>query len=70
MRSPLSQPDPRVIAIINHALTNGAFEPFTQVALVRCFSSVFGDTQWWRDMLDSDDDIARMVNIATARTMH
>ena len=68
MRPP--QPDPRVIAIINHALDAGGFEPFAQVALVRCLSQVFGDTAWWREMLVNDRGIRAMVDVATRRTMH
>ena len=67
---PRPQPDPRVIAIINHALDAGGFDAFAQVALIRCMSAVFSDTEWWRDMLRHDRGIRSIVDVAIRQTMH
>lgn len=67
---PPPQPDPRVLALIGHALDNGIYTPAVQIALVQCFEAVFGCTQWWRDMLDGDPHIAEIVRIANQRTLH
>ena len=64
------QPDPRVMAMISTALDNGLYEPHTQIALVQCFSAVFGQTQWWRDMLAQEPGIAQLVHLATKQVMH
>lgn len=58
------------MALIGHALDNGVYSPQTQLALVQCFSVVFGQTRWWREMLDDDPEIAALVQIATKQTMH
>jgi hypothetical protein len=70
MRSPQAHPDPRVITIINHALDEGIYEPATQVMLVRCFSSVFGDTEWWQQMCINNPGVAAMVKLAITHTLH
>jgi hypothetical protein len=70
MRSPLAQPDPRVLSIINHALDEGTYEPATQMMLVRCFANVFGDEDWWRQMLRNNPSIAAVVRLATSHTLH
>lgn len=65
-----AQPDPRVLAMITAALDHSIYHPQTQIALVQCFVAVFGQTKWWRDMLDDDPGIAALVKIATRQTLH
>jgi hypothetical protein len=69
MNIPL-HPDPRVITLINTALSHGIYCPTTQLALVQCFSAVFGQTEWWREMLDDDPAIAALVRHANQRVLH
>lgn len=67
---PPVQPDPRILAMISHALDHGIYTPGVNLALVQCFYHVFGDTEWWRDMLDNEPAIAALVHVATTRTLH
>jgi hypothetical protein len=65
-----AQPDPRVLAMISRALDHSIYSPATQLAIVQCFSAVFGATEWWGAMLEDDPEIAAIVRIANTRTMH
>lgn len=67
---PPVQPDPRVLAMIHIALDNGVYSPATQIALVQCFTAVFGQTKWWAQMLDDEPEIAALVKLAAIRTLH
>jgi hypothetical protein len=65
-----AQPDPRVLAVISHALSHGVYSIPTQLALIRCFAGVFGETEWWQAMLHDEPEIAALVVAATSRTLH
>jgi hypothetical protein len=62
--------DPRVVALISHALDHGDYCPRTQLGLVACFTMMFGAEPWWHAMLDSDPAIAALVRLASSRVLH
>ena len=60
--------DPRVLAVFTHALDNESVA--AQVALVQCFSAVFGDSAWWASILADDPAVADLVRTTNRRMTH
>jgi len=62
--------DPRVAVLISRALDNGTYCARTQMELVRCFAQVFGEAEWWGQMMADEPALAALVQLANHKLLH